>query len=125
MVPALQGKTGAALLREFARRGNNHIIMVHNFCQIFGYLDRYHVKYYRLPTVRESGWKSFKTIVFDTVSVNITDFLLNLLQQKCEEGQHLEKDIVQKCIQTFRLVEMNSYKMYEEKFEKTFWDSTR
>ena len=63
VLPSLQSKHGEALLTELVKRGKNHMIMVKWLKLFFAYLDRYHVKYYSLPTLGESGMLKFKELI--------------------------------------------------------------
>ena len=65
VLPALQTKHGEALLVELVKRGKNHMLIVKWLKLFFAYLDRYHVKYYSLPTLGESGLLKFKELIFD------------------------------------------------------------
>lgn len=124
VLPALKGKSGETLLREFISRGDNHNIMVKWYTKFFMYVDRYHVQYHQVPKLAVCGTRNFKKIVFDAVKDEVTAALLKLIQEE-REGQTIEGDLIKKCIQIYQQMGMGVPDVYEGEFEKSFLGESR
>ena len=101
VLPALNSGAGSLdsekLLEEFVKRWSNHMLMNNWYRKFFRRLvsnffskstkplliktlqDRYHVKYYHLPTLEKAGLGLFKTIVFDAVKNNLANAVIEAI----------------------------------------------
>lgn len=64
-VPAVASKDGVAMVREFVRRWNDHLLMKKWLCYFFCYLDRFYVKRYMKATLRDVCLTHFKNLMFE------------------------------------------------------------
>lgn len=124
VLPALQGKTGDLLLREFILRGDNHTVMIKWYTKFFMYVDRFHVQYHQVPKLAVCGSSNYKKIVFDEVKKEVTSALLKLIQDE-REGQTIESDLVKKCILVYNQMGMGFLDVYEKEFEVAFLEESR
>ena len=94
------------------------------YTYFFQYLDRFHVKYQQLPTLKEAGIRKFKHIVFDNVKKEITASILKLINEE-REGVVIDRYIIKNCIENYVSMGMGNLDVYEQDFETQLLEATR
>ena len=123
VLPALQSKRGEALLQELVKRGKNHVLMNRWLTLFFTYLDRYHVKYFSLPTLAESGLLKFKELVFDKIKDSVTEALLILINEE-RDGTTVDHGLVKGAIDIYIDMGMERLDVYKDDFEEHYLRSS-
>lgn len=123
VLPALQTKHGEALLVELVKRGKNHMLMVKWLKLFFAYLDRYHVKYYSLPTLGESGLLKFKELIFDNVKESVTQAVLTLVNEE-RDGATVDQSLIKGAIDIYIEMGMERLDVYRTDFEDHYLQSS-
>ena len=100
VLPALQKEHDAGLLAQLVKRGKNHLLMNRWMKLFFAYLDRYHVKYYSLPTLEESGLLKFRDLVFDKIKGKVTVAILAQIEEE-REGATIDHSLIRDAINLY------------------------
>lgn len=82
----------------------------------FAYLDRYHVKYYSLPTLGESGMLKFKELIFDKVKESVTVAVLALVNEE-RDGTTVDHTLIKGAIDLYIEMGMERLDVYRTDFE--------
>eukprot|EP00607_Mallomonas_marina_P010807 CAMPEP_0182421016 /NCGR_PEP_ID=MMETSP1167-20130531/6181_1 /TAXON_ID=2988 /ORGANISM="Mallomonas Sp, Strain CCMP3275" /LENGTH=798 /DNA_ID=CAMNT_0024597697 /DNA_START=51 /DNA_END=2447 /DNA_ORIENTATION=+ len=122
--PALKDRHDEFLLKELVRRWENHKVMNKWMQKFFMYLDRYYVKYHSLPSLAESGLGHFKQLVFERLKKDLTNALLDLVNQE-REGSVIDRDLVRACVELYETMGMGSTDVYDSDLETPLLQSTR
>jgi cullin 1 len=124
VVPPLKAAMdGTALLNELRKRWNNHKLMNEWMAKFFMYLDRYYVKHTSLPTLRESGLKHFKDLVYSDVKSRVTASMLDEINAE-REGREIGQDLLRSCVQLFEAMGIGGLGAYTSDFEAPLLEST-
>jgi len=97
VLPALEREHDEGLLAQLVKRGKNHLLMNRWMKLFFTYLDRYHVKYYSLPTLEESGLLKFRELIFDKVKGRVTQAVLKQIEEE-RNGGTIEHSLIRETI---------------------------
>ncbi|KAH6837951.1 paramyosin [Perilla frutescens var. hirtella] len=73
---SLREKSDEFLLRELARRWNDHKIMVKWLTRFFNYLDRFYVQRKALPSLHEARISGFHELVYKEFKCKAADVVL-------------------------------------------------
>lgn len=122
--PALKDRHDEFLLKELVRRWENHKIMNKWMQKFFMYLDRYYVKYLTLPSLADSGLGHFKGLVFEKLKKDVTNAILDLVNQE-REGATIDRGLVKACVELFETMGMGHADVYELDLETPLLHSTR
>jgi len=118
VLPALEGKTEVALLKELALRWQNHQIYVKWMERFFQYLDRFYVRLHSLPALRPKGISIFHDTVFEVVKKDTRAALLSVLNQE-REGHSIDRELVKQVVAMFIDLGLdNITAVYEKEFEE-------
>ncbi|CAO2203520.1 unnamed protein product [Urochloa humidicola] len=116
VLPSLTEKHGEFLLRELVLRWKNHKVMVKWLCRFFHYLDRYFTPRKSLPLLKEFGWDSFKTLVFEKLKATVTVIVISMIDQD-REGQIIDRPLVKNVLDIYNEL---APELYENDFEDAF-----
>jgi cullin 1 len=119
VLPALQKEHDAGLLAELVKRGKNHLLMNRWMKLFFAYLDRYHVKYYSLPTLEEAGLLKFRELVFDEIKGKVTLAVLAQIKEE-RDGATIDHSLIRDTINLFVDMGMERLDVYRNDFEEHF-----
>jgi len=112
------------LLNQLARRSENHGIMNKWLEKFFFYLNRFHVDYNQLPSVKEKGMIKFKTIIFDNVKEPASEMMISLINSE-REGSQIDTPVIKSAVKLFEEMGMGSMEVYNEDFETALLTNTR
>ncbi|CAL4956644.1 unnamed protein product [Urochloa decumbens] len=120
VLPSLREKHGEFLLREMVLRWKNHKVMVRWLTRFFHYLDRYFISRKSLMPLKEVGYDSFFTLVFEELKATVTTILIAMIDQD-REGQIIDRPLVKSVLDIY--IELKS-ELYEKDFEDAFVQGT-
>ncbi|XP_050368069.1 cullin-1-like [Argentina anserina] len=116
VLPAIAGKHGEFMLRDFVRRWGNHKVMVRWMSHFFSYLDMWFVASRSLKKLRVVGLVVFRDCVFEKVKRNVVSCLVMLVDRE-REGEQIDRGLVKNVVDAFVEVGMGEMGVYEEDFE--------
>ena len=124
--PALQAKTGPALIQELVRRWQDHRIMKKWLCDFFRYIDRFYVKRQSAKPLAMVCIERFYTLVFAPIQVRATPAILALVKQD-RGGEEVDRDLLRDVIEIY--IEMGAIQqanlvVYTSEFETPFIAAT-
>ncbi|KAJ8767678.1 hypothetical protein K2173_018236 [Erythroxylum novogranatense] len=123
VLSSLIDKQEEFMLRELAKRWNNHKIMVRWMSRFFNYLDRYFVTKNSLPTLNDAGLTCFRDLVYRQVCGKATDAVL-LLINKEREGEQIDRALLKNVLGLFVDMGIGEIDFYIEDFEGRMIDDT-
>lgn len=116
VLPAILRTTGEYQVKEMVNRWEDHQIMKKWMFDFFKYLDRFYVKRHNQRPLKEVALNNFRTIVFDSVKVSLTNGLIQLIR-KDRQGDEIDRDLLRKAIQIY--VEMGSSNVHVQSQNQT------
>lgn len=119
VLPALEKEHDAGLLAQLVKRGKNHLLMNRWMKLFFAYLDRYHVKYYSLPTLEEAGLLKFRELIFDKIKSKVTTAVLAQIEEE-RDGATIDHSLIRETINLFVDMGMERLDVYRNDFEDHF-----
>lgn len=130
VLPALQGRRGEALLKEFLVRAENHGIMNKWYGKFFSYLDRFYTSLdhkndnpRKLPPLKEAGMIVFKAVVFDVVKTELTTALIALINSE-RENQVVDRGLIRSIVLHYEKIGSSNLDVYKADFEAPFLAAT-
>jgi len=116
VLPALKSKHKVYLLREMVQRWKNHQLMNKWMQKFFMYLDRYYVRHHSLPSLKEAGLNSFKTLIFEVVKKDVVAAILEVILHE-REGEIVDRRRLRYCVEVFEQMGMDTLEVYTKDFE--------
>ncbi|CAL9238165.1 unnamed protein product [Arabidopsis halleri] len=101
------------MLRELAKRWNNHKDLVRLFSRFLQYIERYYVSRRKIPSLREVGLKCFHDLVYREMHSTATEAVIALIHNE-REGEQIDRQLVRNVVDVFVENGMGSIKKYEE-----------
>ncbi|KAK1385178.1 Cullin-1 [Heracleum sosnowskyi] len=117
VLPALSQKHDVFLLRELAKRWENHKVMIRWLSRFFHYLDRYFITRKSLPSLNESGLDRFRDMVYKELKSKARDAVITLINKE-REGEQIDRAILKSITDIVIRVGMGNNELYEKDFEK-------
>ena len=114
---------GIPLLTELQKRWSNQKLMNDWMAKFFMYLDRYYVKHTSLPSLRDSGMKHFKELVYSTIKVRVVASMLEQIDAE-RAGTSVDQDLLRNCVQVFEAMGLNTLDSYTADFEAKLLEGT-
>eukprot|EP00615_Pteridomonas_danica_P010351 CAMPEP_0114360526 /NCGR_PEP_ID=MMETSP0101-20121206/23934_1 /TAXON_ID=38822 ORGANISM="Pteridomonas danica, Strain PT" /NCGR_SAMPLE_ID=MMETSP0101 /ASSEMBLY_ACC=CAM_ASM_000211 /LENGTH=638 /DNA_ID=CAMNT_0001504815 /DNA_START=386 /DNA_END=2302 /DNA_ORIENTATION=- len=91
--------------------------------RFFMYLDRYYVKHHSLPPLSKAGLKHFKALIFDEVKVDVTNAMLDLINQE-RDGAQVDRSLLKNCVLLYEAMGMGCLDAYTMDFEDKLLECT-
>mmetsp|Transcript_86940 Transcript_86940/g.246499 ORF Transcript_86940/g.246499 Transcript_86940/m.246499 type:complete len:753 (+) Transcript_86940:88-2346(+) len=123
VIPALNGLSDMALMKELLHRWTNHKIYVKWMDRFFTYLDRYYVKLQSVEPLHSRGYSIFLQLVFEEVKKDTRAALLKVINQD-RQGEHIDTDLVKGIIEMFIDLGLGNSNVYNSEFEESFLPAT-
>ncbi|XP_002888178.2 cullin-like protein 3 [Arabidopsis lyrata subsp. lyrata] len=123
VLPSLREKHDECMLRELAKRWNNHKFLVRLFSRFLLYIDSSFVSKRGLPSLREVGLNCFHDLVYREMQSMATEAVIALIHKE-REGEQIDRELVRNVIDVFIENGMGTMKKYEEDFESFMLQDT-
>jgi cullin 1 len=124
VLPAILEHSGEYLLQELVVRWNSHLIMKRWLFSFFMYLDRFYVKRFNQPPVKQVCDRAFSTIVFDYVQPQATDAMLKLIENE-RDGKLVDGELIRNGKMIFVSIGGESLDVYVRFLEEPIVNQTK
>jgi len=127
VLPALQGQSGQGaplFLTALKRQWENHKIMNKWLQSVYGYLDRYHVKELRLPTLKQVRFCSFQSHIYNNLQSEATAALVQLINNK-RDGRPVDPSLIKSIVNLCEEMSTGAMDCYRSDLEEPFFISMR
>ncbi|XP_074345657.1 cullin-1-like [Apium graveolens] len=117
VLPSLSQKHDVFMLRELAKRWENHKVMIRWLSRFFYYLDRYYISRRSLPSLSESGLNCFRDMVYDKLKVKAVEAVIALISRE-QEGEQIDRAILKSITEIIIQLGKGKNDYYEQDIEK-------
>lgn len=118
--PAIAAKQGDYMVKELVKRWEDYLLFQKWMCDFFAYLNRFFVKRFSKPALKDVFLNRFRSIVFDKEKHRASTAIRALIRRdRCSED--VDRDLIRDAIKIF--VEMGEgfhNKVYKDDFEAKF-----